>query len=109
MSFAEENMPHDSLHLQEYLIKLFPHQSRVIFKCRSGTVDIKTHFTHKYKDLVCRGCKAADEELCHIVNCGHKEAINLMDMNFGLDRDLDDQLLVDLKLLASRVTTFLER
>ena len=100
-------LTYNSFCVQDYLLKMFPHQSRVIFKCRSEIVDIKTHFTHKYKDSVCRGCRIEDEELSHIVNCGQEAKVDMMDIT-NLD-DLDYQALVNLKLLASRVTSFVER
>ena len=100
------HLTYKSLCVQDYLLKMFPLQSKVIFKCRSGTVDIKTHFTHKYKDLVCRGCGAEDEELSHIINCNQDDPVSTMDMNFG---DVDDETLLNLKVLASRVAAFLER
>ena len=102
-----KNIVYKSFCLQEYLEKMFPHQSRVIFKCRSETVNIKTHFTHKYKDSVCRGCKTTEEELSHIINCGQTTQVDMMDMN-NLD-NVDEEELSKLKLLASRVSSFVEK
>ena len=44
------NLKYEELKLQPYLSKLYPSQSRIIFKMRSQTLDIKTHSTYKYAD-----------------------------------------------------------
>ena len=36
------HLEYKSLQVQEYLLKLFPHQARTIIKCRSETVDVKS-------------------------------------------------------------------
>ena len=51
-----KNLQYKSLHLQEYLRCMFPNQSKLIFKARSRTLDIKEHRSYKYDNLVCRGC-----------------------------------------------------
>ena len=60
---------------QDYLLKMFPNQARTIFKWRSKTLDIKTHSTFKYTDAVCRGCKIAEENVDHIINCGESSCV----------------------------------
>ena len=60
---------YSELKLQPYFSSMFPGDSKAIFQCRSGTLDIKDHRPYKYKDKVCRGCGQADETLHHIMNC----------------------------------------
>ena len=55
---------------QSYLTALYPWQSKIVFRCRSKTLDIKTHQKYKFNDAICRWCNLEDETLCHIVNCG---------------------------------------
>ena len=64
--------------LQNYMKDLFPEQARTVFKCRSKTLDLKTHLTYKYDDNKrCRVCGTADETLEHIVNCCEDEELVL--------------------------------
>ena len=69
------SLSYESFKLQEYLKTMYPNQSKIVFKCRSKTLDIKTHLTYKYKDSVCRKCGEAPEEVHHIINCGQEEQI----------------------------------
>ena len=46
-------------------------------KCRGQTVDIKSHLSYKYTDLLCRKCGLEDETLDHVINCGHDEVLVL--------------------------------
>ena len=71
------SLTYESLKTQEYLKKLYPNQARVIFKCRSQTLDLKSHSTYKYNDLTCRRCCQEDETLEHIINCGNDEELIL--------------------------------
>ena len=46
-------------------------KSKIIFRCRSKTLNIKEHMQYKYKEnMHCRWCGISEETLCHIVNCG---------------------------------------
>ena len=81
-------LTYNSLCTQPYLTKLYPSQARLVFKCRTETVDIKTHLTYKYgADRLCRGCGQEVETYGHIVNCC-KESIEVVDMKtvFVMDR-----------------------
>ena len=71
------DLTYDKLETQEYLRTLYPNQARIMFKCRSKTLDIKTHSTYKYEDQICRKCGVHDETLGHVINCKHTEEINL--------------------------------
>ena len=60
---------------QEYLQQLFANHAKLVFKCRGQTVDIKSHLSYKYTDLLCRKCGREDETLDHVINCGHDEVL----------------------------------
>ena len=79
------NMTYSELKLQPYFTKMFPGDSKTLFQCRSGTLDIKDHRTYKYKDRMCRGCGKQEETLDHILNCnmenGEYEEKLCMDFN----------------------------
>ena len=47
------NLTYSELKLQPYFTKMFPGDSKTLFQCRSGTLDIKDHRTYKYKDRMC--------------------------------------------------------
>ena len=71
------DIEYDNFETQEYLKNLYPNQARIMFKCRSKTLDIKTHSTYKYEDQKCRKCGVHDETLDHVINCEHTEEIKL--------------------------------
>ena len=79
-----EHLQYSEFKTQEYLKFSFPNVARLMFKCRSRTLDIKTHSTYKYRDVdtVCRRCGEGDEELLHVVNCGHEDHLSI---NFSTD------------------------
>ena len=70
-------LSYETFKTQNYLKKLYPNQSKVIFKCRSQTLDLKSHNTYKYTDLVCRRCGIEEETIEHIINCEHTEKLVL--------------------------------
>ena len=65
------NIPNEKLEMQEYLlsgdrnIKI----SKLIFKARGSTLDIKTQKKWKYSDKLCSGCEVKDETGDEILNC----------------------------------------
>ena len=71
------DLTYEKLQTQEYLKVLYPNQARIVFKCRSRTLDIKSHSTYNYKDQKCRKCGIQDETVCHIINCEYPEELNL--------------------------------
>ena len=99
------NLEYASLKLQEYLTVMYPNQSRTILKCRSKTVDIKSHLTYKYKDIACRKCGSSDEDMLHIINCGHRDHIDLAE--YIHIQNLEDTI-SGLKLMANRINEFLQ-
>ena len=91
---------------QDYLTKLFPWQSKLIFRCRSKTLDIKTHQTYKYSDKLCRWCNIWDEDLSHIINCGEEvlEIPELRNMEV-----LDKRMVTRISRITYRIQDFLEK
>ena len=65
------NLKYDRLEIQEYLVdgnrntKL----SKIIFKARSLTLDIKLHKKWKFKDTICVGCGEREESGEEILKC----------------------------------------
>ena len=99
-------LAYESLKLQDYLKKMYPNQAKIVFKCRSKTLDIKTHLTYKYKDSVCRKCGEVPEEVQHIVNCGREQRVPVVDY-ISMDEN-SDQYDVEVKLMVSSIVRFLE-
>ena len=93
-----------SLKTQPYLTELYPSQAKIIFKCRSGTLDIKSNLTYKYDDLLCRKCGIEDEMVQHIVNCGYDDFI---EFKYQGELFLDDNE-EDLKRGVQRINKFIE-
>ena len=87
---------------------LYPSQSKVIFKWRSKTLDIKSHLTYKYEDLLCRGCGVEEENLSHILNCGVEATIDSEFDVLSLD-EIDEVTMYDLKRMVHRINMFLEK
>ena len=61
---------------QDYLNHLYPNQARIVFQCRSKTLDIKDHRSYKYKDTLCRKCGIENETVQHITNCGQSDIVD---------------------------------
>ena len=91
---------------QNYLTKLYPWQSKMIFRCRSRTLNIKTHQTYKYQDTLCRWCNLHDESLAHIINCG-EDAIEITDLD-NIE-DIDTEAALKISRMAYRIQEFLEK
>ena len=68
-----KSLVYSKLKTQDYLLKLYPWQSQMISRCRSKTLDIKTHQKFKYNDTLCRWCNLQEGTLDHITNCGEEE------------------------------------
>ena len=102
------NLVYESFKLQDYFLNLYPSQARIVFKWRSETLDLKTHLTYKYNDVYCRCCKEQTESPQHIVNCGVENKIDC-DLDVLKMENMDDRTRSDLKLMVSRICSFLER
>ena len=102
-----EGLEYESLATQDYLLQLYPSQARIVFKWRSKTIDIKSHSTHKYKDLICRSCKCEEEDPAHVINCGREVKLDKT-IDVSKIGTLDEFTKSELKQMVSRITLFLE-
>ena len=95
-----------ALEAQDYLNHLYPAQARIVFQCRSKTLDIKDHRSYKYKDTVCRKCGVEEETVQHITNCGQSDIIDTSIIyELGL---VTYDTKVRLAVIAKRIQNFLE-
>ena len=93
--------------MQEYLSVLHRSHSKIIFKWRCQTLDIKSHSTWKYNDLVCRGCGVENEDPDHVINCGSADIIETEIEVLNLD-NLDQPTKNELLQIVLRMKTFLD-
>ena len=91
---------------QDYRSKLFPWQSKLISRCRSKTLAIKTHQPFRYKDSLCRWCNLQDETLSHILNCG-EEPLDEVDLT-NIEK-MDSELTIKLSRMSYRIQEFMEK
>ena len=96
-----------TLEPQEYLRHLYPAEARVIFKCRSKTLDIKDHRPYKFKDKLCRNCSSSDETIEHITNCGHSDIIDTSILDYLGPFTYDTKVV--LQTIAKRISNFLDK
>ena len=100
-------LQYERLQVQDYLLKLPPHQARVVFRWRSKTLAIKTHQTYKFSDSICRLCGSCDETVEHVVECGHADDVGAIDI-CGIG-DLKNGLKDCLVAHVERVLHFLDK
>ena len=91
---------------QSYLTALYPWQSKIVFRCRSKTLDIKTHQEYKYNDTICCWCNLEDETVSHIVNCG-EDHIEIQD--FDKLEEMDNAVATKVTRTTYRIQEFLEK
>ena len=101
------NIQYSCLKLQKYMENLYPGQSKILFQCRSRTLDIKDHRAYKFGDRKCRGCQNNDETLEHIINCDgtngeHKERLRV---DFDKSAEWND---TDIAQCVQRIRKFLD-
>ena len=71
---AEQKNPIDSssylsMRQQPYLTDLSPAQSRMIFRLRTNTIDLKAVRQYQYgEETMCRLCKSEEETATHVIN-----------------------------------------
>ena len=99
-----QSLSFSSLNPQGYLRELYPTQAKVIFQCRSKTLDIKEYRQYMYKDMVCRLCNDAEETLEHVVNCGCQETIDISVLTCD-----DQEFPYENKLLFTTISTRISR
>ena len=99
-----QSLSFSSLNPQGYLRELYPTQAKIIFQCRSKTLDIKEYRQYMYKDMVCRLCNDAEETLEHVVNCGCQETIDINVLTCD-----DQEFPYENKLLFTTISTRISR
>ena len=101
------SLVYTKLKCQEYLTKLYPWQSKLISRCRSKTLDIKTHQKFKYKDTLCRWCNLHEESLSHIVECGEVpiETVDILNNT----EEMDNEMKLKVSRLTNRIHEFMEK
>ena len=99
------NIHYDDLKLQEYFIdgNCKKNISKLIFKARSQTLDIKTQQKWKYADKICIGCKIKEESgdeilICENLNKENRDAINPIDYDWFFKNTVSDIVKVGLLL-----------
>ena len=96
---------YDEFATQDYIKKLHPNQSRIVFQCRSKTSNIKEHADYQHKDNFCRWCGVSDETVSHVVNCGASgDKIENVEKTLILCNDK-----LKLSQIADRVEDFISR
>ena len=100
------SLVYSKLKPQDYLSKLYPWQSRLISKCRSKTLDIKTHQSFKYKDTLCRWCNLEEESLSHIINCG-EDPLEMIDLTNT--ENMGSEMAINVSRLTYRIQEFMEK
>ena len=65
------SLEYDKLEIQEYLVQENRNTevSKIIFKARSLTLDIKLHKKWKYHDKICMGCGVKEENGDELLHC----------------------------------------
>ena len=101
------SLSYTKLKAQEYLTEMYPWQSKLISRCRSKTLDIKTHQKFKYKDTICRWCNIHEETLDHIIQCG-EEPIETIDFDHDVG-EMDTATKVKASRLTYRIQEFMEK
>ena len=99
------NIHYDDLNIQEYFIggNCKKNLSKLIFKARSKTLDIKTQQKWKYADKICIGCKSKEESgdeilLCENLNNQNRVAENQIDYSWFYKNTVTDIVKVGLLL-----------
>ena len=107
-NLAKEKTKHityNDLQTQSYIAKLYPSHSRIIFKCRSQTLNIKQYMKYQYQnDNHCRWCGVSDETIQHVVNCGSDKPV-LLDVEKTIQ---EGNNLEQMKDIAERIEDFLD-
>ena len=96
------DLHYSELKLQHYLEHLSPSHSKLVFKWRSKTLDLKTHLTYKYPDKLCRNCKIHEETPDHVLNCGMDDR---MEKNMDIRKidQIDDCTKLELTQIVLRI------
>jgi hypothetical protein len=98
-------LAYTGLERQRYLEELYPNQSRIAFRYRSKTLDIKEHTEYKYTDNTCRWCGISDETAVHIVNCGAEGRV-LDEVEDVMSTCTD---MVSVSMVVDRISSFCDK
>ena len=98
-----QHMKYEEFKTQEYIKKMYPDDAKIVFRCRSKTLNIKQHTMYQNRSLECRWCGVTDETLQHIVNCGSEEVM------VEVEKAVENQEWSKLGHVARKVKEFLSR
>jgi uncharacterized protein YnzC (UPF0291/DUF896 family) len=98
-----QHITYEEFSTQDYIKEMYPDMAKIVFKCRSRTLNIKDHTKYQNSDCTCRWCGVADETLEHVVNCGSDGLIADVD---EIVKELNSDKLED---VARRVENFLSK
>ena len=85
----------EKLVMQEYLLNGDRNSavSKLIFKARTKTLDIKSQKSWKYEDLLCSGCKTNDESEQELFSCKYfGENVKNIDYSWFFSENWEDQV-----------------
>ena len=100
-----DQIQYDNLAIQEYLVdgNCRKNVSKLIFKARSQTLDIKMQQKWKYADKICIGCKRKEESgeemlICENLNYENRVAENPISYNWFFKSAVSDMVKAGLLL-----------
>ena len=99
-----QNITYDKFATQEYIKTMNPDCARIIFKCRSKTLNIREHTKYQNVHETCRWCGVTDETLEHVTNCGNEEVVTNVEV---LLNQISDLSMVE--KAAERIKDFISR
>ena len=54
---------------KSYIQEFSPRIAKIVLEIRLGLIDVKTNFTNKHEDKICRNCNNEDETTKHFIEC----------------------------------------
>ena len=92
-----KKIKYEKLEMQEYLAEGDRNNnvSKIIFKARGMTLDIKMHKKWKYEDTLCTGCNVSEESGQELLHCkGFGEVNQNVSYDMFFSEEIEDQLSV---------------
>ena len=105
-----KDLQYSHLEIQEYLLEGNENTeiSKLIYKCRGKTLDIKTHKSWKYEDKLCVGCKTNVETENELLSCdgfgNEEEDQDTLSYNLVFSESVSDRIRVA-KIIKKRIKT----
>ena len=105
-----KDLEYRHLEIQEYLLEGNENTevSKLIYKCRGKTLDIKTHKSWKYEDKLCVGCKTNVETENELLACdgfgNEEEDQDTLSYNLVFSELVSDRIRVA-KIIKKRIKT----